>query len=675
MKSLLSLLCLTVLGGASVMATPFSLQNGKLQKKSHRVVEGAQCMVNNKAASNAVLRKAPSKASELKMDWGYSDTPWNAYPMGYSGVIKQAIMMTGELATKFAGAEVLSVQIANPTDYNYGNPLEGQEFTVWISKSLDGEPVCSSTGVFGSEGFEYVSATLESPYTIEADTPIYIGCTFENPDPANYEDGLFTLMTDGLYPENEHTAYLYSPFEGVDSQGYLQFGDKYEWKAVGDIFSNICISATITGDMLPQNAVDLYEYLIPSVVKPNIDSDFVFIALNKGANDVSDLDFTFKVEGQEPQVSHVALEDGPLAYNEYGLAMVSFSCSKIGKDIPYEIQLSAVNGIPVEDGYKISGNLLCIEEGFDRNVVFEEATGTWCGWCVVGYAGMEYMKKEYSDKGFIGIAMHEGDDMAVLDPGQAYSSFLDYISGFPSSFMDRNFGSDIYPSPDDLESEFLDMVSNPSFVKIEADIIAEESQKDIKLVTKSTFSLEDDDADYGIAYTVVEDGVGPYPQHNYASGTGEDYYGFEDEKSIVLLTFNDVARNCSHPLPFDDSLPSKIEANTTYEYAMDISLSDVSDLSKYRVVAMVIDRKTGRIQNACEVSPDKGSGVNAFDEARSSFRVIGGKGVIGISNEIKANIFTSNGSIVAKGVNGNIQLPAGMYIVTSDNKSAKVIVR
>ena len=664
--------------GAAGMAAPVSIQKGKTVNRQLPMVNSSQLFINRNADANALTRKAPTRASDLWLNWGYNYGPYTAFQMNYTGIMKEAIMLTKNIATEWAGAEITAVQVANPIDNQYLNPLAGNELTVWLAESLDSEPICSGKGVFTEYGFDYTSIELDKSYTLVKDTPVYIGCTFNNPNPNDIQFlryGIFTLVTDYTYPENAYSAYLYSPYEGIDDNGYMVFGDEYSWKQVGTTFGNLCITATISGDMLPTNQIEIADYQMPAVVKPGVDFDIEFTTVNYGANQINTIDLTLDIEGQEPQVKQVELNYAPIAYEEYSEDTVSFSCSRVGNNLPYKLYVSAINGEPVQDIDEIEGYLICISNGFDRNVVIEEATGTWCGWCVIGYAGMEYMNENYSDKGFIGIAMHQGDAMAVLDTGGAYNSFIGYISGFPSSFMNRNWAYNVYPSPEVLEYEFLEMVGNPSFAKIDAELIAEEESRNVTLNTTTMFAEAEDNANYGVAYAVIENNVGPYVQQNYASGENDNYYGFENENSAVPLIFNDVARNCSHPLPFANSLPTKTEANTPYEYSMDINLRDVSNLNNYRIVAMVIDGVTGYIQNACEVSPTTPSSIQAVKANEAAFRVMGGKGLMSISNEVSANVYTTDGRIVAKNVSGNVQLPAGMYIVAAGNKAAKVVVR
>lgn len=675
-KTLLTLACVGILSAGSAFAVAPAF--GKTPKTSpERVLNAKGGMANKKVAAHKKIQNLATRAtSDLWMNWGYCDEPYNAFEMEYTGTLKQAIMVTEDIATKWAGAEISAVLVANPTNLEYINPLEGNEVKVWISESLDdSNPICYGTGAFGTEGFDYTAVELDKPYTLVADTPIYIGCTFENPDPSDYENGLFTLVTDYGYPLTDYTAYVYSKLKGFDDEGYMEFGDTYEWKELGEEVGNVCIKAHISGDMLPQNQVTIDEYMIPSVVRPDQEFDFVFISHNDGANSVSNLDLTFSAEGQEPQVKRIELDYAPIEYNQFSLDTIRFSMKNVGNNIPYDIQITSINGTAIEDGAKVGGYMVCLENGFDRNVVVEEATGTWCGWCVIGYAGMEYMKENYADKGFIGIAMHEGDPMSVLDEGEAYYQFSDYISGFPSAFMDRNWSYQIDPSPEELEYEFLNMVAYPTLAKIDAELVAEKDSKNVTVNVVSQYALSDEKSNYGIAYAVVEDNVGPYIQVNYTSGLDEDYYGFENYGSQVPLIYSDVARNCSHPGPLEDSILEGVVAYTPYEFSFEVELTDVTNLDNYRIIAMVIDGVTGSIVNACEVSPKNPSGIKSISSGSKSFRVIGGKGVMSISNEVMADVITTDGRIVAKGVSGNIHLPAGMYLVNSGNKTQKVVVR
>lgn len=663
-KQLLALSACALVGASSFAATSPIIKGGTSLGEG-RVKPG---ITVNQANLNAnKLAKAPTDAeSDLFINWGYCGDPYNAFQFP-AGELKGAIKMTSDITTDFAGAQITEIMVGTPTKQDYTNPIKTA--TVWISESLNGEPIVSTSGRLGSKAFEWSTINLETPYTIEAGKEIYIGYTITVPK----GNGIYGLITDNYKPQNNESAYVYSTFEGVDNRGNFKFGDNYSWQAIGEYIGNLSIQAKVIGDQLPTNMAVIPQAVVPSATNANTPFNVKFYAVNIAANAVEDIDVTFEVAGEDAQVKNIKLPKA-IYYGEASEAKAQFVCEQIGT-LDYKLYISAVNGEPCNTGYALTGNILSLESGFKRNLVFEEGTGTWCGWCVVGYAGMEYMKETYGDKGFIGIAVHQGDAMASLDQGGAYASFGQYFATFPSAFLNRNWKSDIYPDPYVLEDEYEAMINVPALVEISAEISGESiDSRDIKLKTKTQFCTDTVNVNYGIAYAVVEDNVGPYPQQNNASGLNKDYFGFEKKGKVVPLTFNDVARNCSHPEAFKGSIPTEVKVGETYEYTMDINLSDVKDLENYRVIAMVIDNKTGQIQNACQATNIL-SGVESVIGNESSFVANGGKGWICVSCDTPANIYNASGRMVAEGVeSGVINVPAGVYIVNANGKSVKVLV-
>lgn len=663
-KQLLALSACALVGASSFAATSPIIKGGTSLGEG-RVKPGITVNQTNLNANKPA--KAPTDAeSDLFINWGYCNNPYNAYPFP-AGELKGAIKMTSDVTTDFAGAQITEIMVGNPTKQGYTNPIKTA--TVWISESLNGEPIVSTSGKLGSKAFEWSSINLETPYTIEAGKEIYIGYTITVPK----GNGIYGLITDNYKPQNNESAYVYSTFEGVDNRGNLKFGDNYSWQAVGEYFGNLSIQAKVIGDQLPTNMAVIPQAVVPSATTANTPFNVKLYAVNIAANAVKDIDVTFEVAGEDAQVKNIKLQKD-IYYGEASEEKAQFVCEQIGT-LDYKLYISAVNGEPCDTGYALTGNILSLESGFKRNLVFEEGTGTWCGWCVVGYAGMEYMKETYGDKGFIGIAVHQGDAMASLDRGGAYASFGQYFDSFPSAFLNRDWSADIYPDPYVLEEEYEALINVPAIVEISAEISGESiDSRDIKLKTKTQFCTDSDNVNYGIAYAVVEDNVGPYPQQNNASGQNRDFFGFEKKGKVVPLTFNDVARNCSHPEAFKGSIPTEVKVGETYEYTMDINLSDVKDLENYRVIAMVIDNKTGQIQNACQATNIL-SGVESVIGNESSFVANGGKGWICVSCDTPANIYNASGRMVAEGVeSGVINVPAGVYIVNANGKSVKVLV-
>lgn len=616
------------------------------------------------------------------MNWGYCEGAYYASPIP-AGELKGAIMLDAEQATKWAGAIISSVSIGNPVDattlsedYTYDNPV--REAEVWISESLEGEPVVSTKGELGEFGFDWSTIELSETYTIKADTPVYIGFSMTIPD----KEGIYSALDDGSYTPDKNGCYLYSSLEGLDKEYNMIFGDEYSWSNQGGILGNLSIRALISGDMLPTDNVRNYAWSVPMFAVPNENFTTRTMIQNMAANKVSSVEYTMEIQGMEPQKYTVELPV-TLGYQDISDPVeAEFRCATVGNNIVYRLYISAINGNPVDfSAEAIEGRLLCIDEGYPRNVVFEEATGTWCGWCVVGYAGMEYMAENYADQGFIGIAIHGGDEMDVLGDGEtecAYTPLADMIAGFPTSFANRDMGNEIYPDPYEMEYAFKGLKDVPAYAEISATLKTGDSDKELKLSTTSKFGDSEENANYAVGYTVIEDLVGPYLQTNYTSGMDGDYYGFEKLGPKVNLTFNDVARNCSKPMGIEGSLPAVIEKEKEYSFDDVITLGDEIAPSMVRVVAMVINLNNGAIENACVV---KVPGYNGVDKILSSSKesafAYGVKGEIRFRvNAANAQVYGIDGRQVAAGVSGQgLKVPAGIYVVSLNGRSVKVAVR
>ena len=91
----------------------------------------------------------------------------------------------------------------------------------------------------------------------------------------------------------------------------------------------------------------------------------------------------------------------------------------------------------------VEGSVTAVDrqESVPRNVVMEEFTGTWCGWCPRGMRAVELLSEIYGDR-FIPIGVHYNDVFESAD----FKYILDnYASGgFPGCTLNRLTSSDPY---------------------------------------------------------------------------------------------------------------------------------------------------------------------------------------------------------------------------------------
>ena len=248
-------------------------------------------------------------------------------------------------------------------------------------------------------------------------------------------------------------------------------------------------------------------------------------------------------------------------------------------------------------------------DGFPRKIVMEEATGTWCGYCVYGIESIKLMQEQYPDN-FIAIGLHDGDVMGnVLEN---YSSITSTFRTYPSGLFNRT--ETYYPNTYYIQS-IIEEYKESAIAKIEASATYNDSeQTSVKVTTNSTFLNSNNAANYKIAYVVVEDQVGPYNQSNYLSGDASipstDYiYVWAQRDNPYSMLFNDVARGIYPEADgMTGSVPSVIKKGEAYSYSYTFDLpNNIQNKANIRIVTLLIDNESGEILNADETTIEEGN--------------------------------------------------------------------
>lgn len=246
----------------------------------------------------------------------------------------------------------------------------------------------------------------------------------------------------------------------------------------------------------------------------------------------------------------------------------------------------------------LSGVLPCTVKAqtptYDRTVVIEEGTGTWCGWCVRGIVAMDYMKKTYGDK-FLGIAVHVSDGMQVYDYAVGTN-----ISSFPGCNVQRKyFAKDVGKS--EFENYYNEIRATKSLGKIAIkSAVLDRRTYSISVSSESEFCYSGSNS-YNVAYVLMEDGVTGFVQNNYYAGGGNgEMGGFENMSSVVSIEFEDVARAIV-PSYEGNTIATKVVKGQkyTYDYTFDCP-TDVQRFENLYVAALLID-SSGEIINAAKM--------------------------------------------------------------------------
>ena len=206
---------------------------------------------------------------------------------------------------------------------------------------------------------------------------------------------------------------------------------------------------------------------------------------------------------------------------------------------------------------------------FKQNVVVEDFTGTWCGWCPRVSEAVRLLKQETSDA--IVIAIHNGDAMQFSQEGTIRAAFN--VTGFPTALINRQerWSS---PQPSNV-SQVTGKMSGKSYASVAMESSVSGDNLDLKVKVRMGYGYKT----MKLAVYMIEDGL-VYDQRNFTS-----YYGAADP--IRDFVHDDVLRR-SLTNVFGDDLPAdQVGHDKTFTRDFLYAIPPNYDKSKLKLVAFV----------------------------------------------------------------------------------------
>jgi len=246
---------------------------------------------------------------------------------------------------------------------------------------------------------------------------------------------------------------------------------------------------------------------------------------------------------------------------------------------------------------------------YPMKVVCDDVTGTWCGYCVRGLVALDNIRQNMADRA-IGVAAHSGDVM--YDEITNYTGRLATLvpwSGLPAGVMNRFFKCD----PGEFAANIDQMINyEKTYVAIDATAKQETEGGEYTVDTRLWFADDYDEADFRLAYTIIENrvhqpGNDDYRQHNsYSGGASGEMGGYENLPEYVPsedMYFDDVVRCTVGDFDgVEGSIPQQIKADEQIDYSTSFSLpATVINPEETELVVMVIDQSDKRVVNATKV--------------------------------------------------------------------------
>ncbi len=307
-----------------------------------------------------------------------------------------------------------------------------------------------------------------------------------------------------------------------------------------------------------------------------------------------------------------------------------------------------------------------------KEVLLEESTGSWCGWCPLGMLALENIEEEYGDLVNI-VAVHNDDRVSYA----AYDQFLS-PGAYPAARINRGVvaqptwsdpltGLAGFTSPEGGVT-FADYVREELVRPAEADLELTEGVTDGKTIRVRGIvkpALNRRGSYLNVLTVVTEDGL-PGSQTNNLSGGMDPLFGdWSQAGSPAETMYNHVARGIGGSSFYGEPglLPEDLTAGESYRIETRIQMpSSVKDPDGLHVVAVLIEGSTGSVINSRRIKVTEGDpeGVMeiAGETAAGLFTKVGGR-ILYDGDTAGVEVWSMTGQRLR-----NESLPGGIYIVT-----------
>jgi hypothetical protein len=255
-----------------------------------------------------------------------------------------------------------------------------------------------------------------------------------------------------------------------------------------------------------------------------------------------------------------------------------------------------------------------------KRVLFEEGTGTWCGWCPRGKVAMGHMYDNYPN--FIGIMVHNGDPMAV----SAYDNAANF-SGYPSVNVDRALLNQSV-----TQNGFVTMFNSRSSLIVPAAMNATVSLSGNQATIQASaqFVTAFASSNYRLAVIVTEDGVtgttAGYNQSNFYAGGGNGpmggYESLPNPVPAAQMVYDWVGRALLGGYAGQaGSVPATITDGQVVTHTFNYTIPTTQNQANLYGVVVLIDQSNGQIVNSLRFPIDasaslteevKGMDVNVY---------------------------------------------------------------
>ena len=484
------------------------------------------------------------------------------------------------------------------------------DLKVWISKTLPSsadkadyvQDVASWQGDITDTDYGLENAIeLTTPYDFTADGA-YVGYSFTVTSTAS-DATRYPIITGAGDAANSmylKTSKSMTSWEDLSSKGY----------------GKLALQVKVEG-AFPKNSLSVADFG-EQYAGLGSEAQVGLTLTNYGQAGVKDFDYVIATNGTAGEEIHHTLAT---PYNVLGgtfKATVALPADAELGTTNKTITITKVNGVANEETATnvANGTLKTVTKVHQKNVLMEEYTGTGCGWCPRGLAGMKKLRHRYGDR-FVGVALHwygSGDPMYLSTSSYAR---LNFTKGAPCCMLDRGETMDpFYGSANDICDDFEKAMKK--YVDTGVNVTATWNDDSTKVTATAHVESNIDNSNFNVAFVLIGDSLrgssNSWKQNNNFAGytaaqVGNDEYlapfckGGKHGQSPTSVDFDDVALASSYQsgvtkAPAIQGLKTGEEGTSSYTMTLPTKLAAYIHKDKVAVVAIITDNSNKVVNSA-----------------------------------------------------------------------------
>ena len=257
-----------------------------------------------------------------------------------------------------------------------------------------------------------------------------------------------------------------------------------------------------------------------------------------------------------------------------------------------------------------------------KNVLLEQHTAAWCGWCPDGTVKVDEILQLYNDQ-VIAVKIHGSDIMEI--PEQSVIANTLGLTGYPSASIDRkNFGGSIFLNRGIWKTTCESQMQQRAKAEVDCFYTLNKNTRTVQIQVMANI-VESMDFPLRFNAFIVEDDVtsqdSAYDQSNYLSGR----LGYEDnpyyyEPSIIVgyHHMKVVRTMVGGPWGIAGPLPASVKAGDFYSYEFNSRIDDNWKIDDVFFVGMLqADAPDNKEIINCALAIEDGSLLNRIIDSNT----------------------------------------------------------